>query len=80
MVDVRIQDRPAAVAAKSLWPTSKWWVATVTAVGSVVMLWLNAGMHVDTAVGIAVVGTVVQAVTSYLQPNHDTPGGVPPAQ
>jgi hypothetical protein len=81
MVDLQTTGRAAAggagSAAKSWWPTRKWWVATVTAIGAIVVLWLNEGMHFDTAVGVAMVGAVVQAFTTYLLPNQDTPGGVP---
>lgn len=65
---------------KSWMPTRKWWVTTVTAVGTIVVAALTGdGINTD-AETILVVGIVVQRVVGYIIPNEDTPGGVPLVQ
>jgi hypothetical protein len=61
---------------KSLLPTRKWWVAFVTSIAGVVVLWINAGAF-GKPVAIALVWAIVQAVGTWLVPNLPTPGGVP---
>lgn len=66
-----------ADAPKSLWPTKKWWAATVTGVGALATLWVQTGSWtVD--VTIVAIGLGVQRVVSWLTPNDETIGGVPP--
>jgi hypothetical protein len=67
---------PAVVGQKSAWPTRKWWAATITGLGAIATLLVQAGGFTP-AVWIALIGAVVQAVVTYLLPNADTPGGVP---
>jgi hypothetical protein len=68
--------RPKPGPRKSYWPTNKWWAATVIAIGAVATLWVTKGAF-DKDVMLATIGVIVQALTSYLVPNQDTPGGVP---
>ena len=76
MVDLQATGRTAAAAKKSWLPTRKWWAATVIALGAIATLWVTKGAF-DRDVAIAAIAAVVQAATSYLVPNQDTPGGVP---
>jgi hypothetical protein len=57
-------------------PTNKWWAAQVVAIGALLTLWVTTG-HWATDESVALIGLVVQAVTTYLVPNSPTPGGVP---
>lgn len=57
-------------------PTNKWVVAQVTAIGALVTMHLTTGGW-DTEESVALVGLLVQALSTYLVPNADTPGGVP---
>ena len=51
------------------WPTNKWWVATVTAAGTVwLMLWTGDGINTDDEKTI-IVGLVVQRIASYITRN-----------
>lgn len=61
---------------KSWMPTRKWWAATLVALGAIATLWVSKGTF-DRDVAIALIAAVVQAATTYLLPNQDTPGGVP---
>jgi hypothetical protein len=61
---------------KSWLPTRKWWAATITALGAIAVLWIQAGA-LTTSVAIALVGAIVQAGVTYALPNDNTPGGVP---
>lgn len=61
---------------KSLLPTRKWWAAFVTSVAGFVVLWITAG-EFSKEVTVALVWMLVQAITTWLVPNQDTPGGVP---
>ncbi len=67
---------PPAVRQKSAWPTRKWWAATITALGAIATMVVQAGGFTS-VVWVALIGAVVQAVVTYLLPNADTPGGVP---
>jgi hypothetical protein len=60
---------------KSLQPTRKWWVAQITAMAALLVAWVNVGAW-NRTVTIGLIGFASQAVTSYLTPNHDVPGGV----
>ena len=62
---------------KSLQPTRKWWVTQTTALAALLVAWVNVGGW-DKTVTIGLIGFASQAVTSYLTPNHEQPGGVPP--
>ena len=62
---------------KSRKPTRKWWVAQTTAMAALLVAWANVGAW-DKTVTIAFIGFASQAVTSYLTPNHELPGGLPP--
>jgi hypothetical protein len=61
---------------RSYYPTRKWMVAVVTAMGTFTVTWIQAG-RLTTELQIALVGIVTQSVVTYLTPNQDTPGGVP---
>jgi hypothetical protein len=63
-------------AQKSWLPTRKWFAATFTALGAIAVLWIQEG-GLTMAVGIALVGAIVQALVTYVLPNENTPGGVP---
>jgi hypothetical protein len=76
MVDLQATGSGASTAKKSWLPTRKWWAATVVALGAIATLWVTNGAF-DRDVAIAAIAAVVQAATSYLVPNQDTPGGVP---
>jgi hypothetical protein len=67
---------PPDTAQKSWQPTRKWIAATITALGAIAVLWIQAGSF-SMAVGIALVGAIVQALVTYVLPNDNTPGGVP---
>ena len=60
---------------KSLQPTRKWWVGQTTALAALVIAWVNVGAW-DKTVTVGFIGFASQAITSYLTPNHDLPGGV----
>jgi hypothetical protein len=61
------------------WPTRKWWAGTVTALASVVTIWIVQGAF-DTEVRLALVPVITHAIVAYLVPNASTPGGVPPSR
>ncbi|MFB4283535.1 MULTISPECIES: hypothetical protein [unclassified Nonomuraea] len=48
----------------------------VVALGALAVNWINTGQFTK-EIAIALVGLLVQAATTYLVPNQDTPGGVP---
>jgi hypothetical protein len=62
---------------KSSWPTRKWWVAQATAVGALVVALIEAKWDFNSSLQIVAVGLVVEAFSTWLIPNLDTPGGVP---
>ena len=76
MVDLQSTGRAGATAKKSWMPTRKWWAATVIALGAIATVWVTKGAF-DRDMAIALIAAVVQAATTYLVPNQDTPGGVP---
>jgi hypothetical protein len=76
MVDLQPTGPAAPIAKKSWMPTRKWWAATVIALGAIATVWVTKGAF-DRDVAIALIAALVQAVTTYLVPNQDTPGGVP---
>jgi len=76
MVDLQTTGRTPAAAKKSWLPTRKWWAATVVALGAIATMWVTKGAF-DRDVAIAAIAAVVQAATTYIVPNQDTPGGVP---
>jgi hypothetical protein len=57
-------------------PTRKWWAAQITGAGALALLWLATDGW-DTEESVALVGLLVQALTTWLVPNADTAGGVP---
>lgn len=61
---------------KSAKPTKKWIVTQITAVAAVATMWVTTGSW-DTEETVALIGLLTQASLGYLQPNNDTPGGVP---
>lgn len=63
-------------AAKSHWPTRKWWAALVTALAAFLVNWIQAG-EFSKEILIALIGVLAQAVVAYLIPNEASPGGVP---
>jgi hypothetical protein len=60
---------------KSLQPTRKWWVSQTTAMAALLIAWVNVGAW-DKTVTVGIIGFATQAITSYLTPNHELPGGV----
>jgi hypothetical protein len=62
---------------KSLWPTRKWFVAQATAGGSLVIALIEAEWDFTNPLQIVAVGLVVEAFSTWLIPNANTPGGVP---
>ncbi|SDL95043.1 hypothetical protein [Nonomuraea jiangxiensis] len=71
--------RSSTSTSKSWLPTRKWWSMLVVAVGALAVNWINTGQFTK-EIAIALVGLLVQAATTYLIPNQDTPGGVPIAR
>ncbi|NAZ77091.1 hypothetical protein GTQ99_16930 [Kineococcus sp. T13] len=67
---------PSAAPRASRHPTRKWLVAQITALGALLTLLLTTGGW-GAEENVALVGYLVQALTTYLVPNLDTPGGVP---
>jgi hypothetical protein len=63
------------VTKKSWLPTRKWVAAQVVALGAVAVSWIESGW--DATEEKLLIGIVVQALTTYLISNQDTPGGVP---
>jgi hypothetical protein len=61
---------------KSAWPTRKWFAAQVVAIGALLTMYVTTDGWDDEET-VALIGLVVQAFTTYLVPNQDTPGGVP---
>lgn len=61
---------------KSSLPTRKWAVAQITALAAIATMYLTTGSW-DIEESVALVGLLVQAATTWLVPNEDTPGGVP---
>lgn len=57
-------------------PTRKWWAAQITGAGALASLWLATDGW-ETEESVALVGLLVQALTTWLVPNSDTAGGVP---
>ena len=76
IADGTTQPASAAPAPKSLWPTRKWLAATTTAIGALLVLYIQQNGFTDEML-IAMVSAAVQAVVTYLIPNAETPGGVP---
>jgi hypothetical protein len=65
------------VTKKSWLPTRKWFAAEVTAAGTLAVMLLTGDKTVTDPEVVAIVGFVVQALTTFFLPNADTPGGVP---
>lgn len=61
---------------KSLLPTRKWWANQAVAIGGWLVALINANWHLTPALEITAVGIAVAALTAYLLPNENTPGGV----
>lgn len=55
---------------KSWWPTNKWWAASVTTAGTVVlMFWTAGGVDTDDK-KVVLVGLIVQRVVAYVARNE----------
>ena len=76
MLDVSPAPPGPSTPKKSWRPTNKWLAALVTALGALVVNWIQAGRF-TTEIQIALVGLITQCIVSYLTPNDNTPGGVP---
>ena len=63
--------------AKSRWPTNKWLATQVTASAALLTGWVTAGEWNKT-LSTTMIGLVAQAIVSYMLPNAESPGGVPP--
>jgi hypothetical protein len=61
------------------WPTRKWWVATVTAVGGLLATLASTGWDWTNEFTGAVITLATQRLVAYLVRNDETPGGVPAA-
>ncbi len=64
-------------AQKSNRPTNKWFATQVTALAALATMYFTTGGW-DVEENISLVGIVAQAAISWLVPNDNTPGGVPP--
>lgn len=74
--DAVVADAPA-LAEKSWMPTRKWIAAEIAAVGTFLVALIQNEWQLSSELQVVLVGLVVQAVTTYLLKNADTPGGVP---
>lgn len=72
-----VNPTPVTPAEPSLKPTRKWWVAQVTALAAIAVMYLTTGDW-NTEESVAAVGWLTQAVGTWLMPNDPTAGGVPP--
>jgi len=70
-------DVVAGVPQKSKRPTNKWFVAQVAAIGTFLVALIQNNWQLSSELQIVLVGLVVAAISTYLYPNSDTPGGVP---
>jgi hypothetical protein len=61
---------------KSWRPTKKWLVTQITAASALALMWVTTGSW-DQEETVGLIGLLTQAALGYLQPNEDTPGGVP---
>lgn len=60
---------------KKWFPTNKWWVATITAAGTVVgMLWAGDGVNTDEE-KLVLIGLVVQRLAAYATRNEKESNG-----
>lgn len=66
---------PISPAVKSALPTRKWIAALVVALAGVATSAVESGW--DDTEWKLLIGVAVQAITTYLIANQDTPGGVP---
>jgi hypothetical protein len=62
---------------KSRLPTNKWMATQVTAVAALLTAWVSADDW-DRTLSTTAIGLVAQAIVSYVLPNSESPGGVPP--
>jgi hypothetical protein len=67
---------PPVLPEKSWMPTRKWWAAQVVAAGALATMIVSTNSW-DTEETLAIIGWIVQSVTTYICPNADTLGGVP---
>lgn len=68
--------RVRSAAIKSAAPTRKWVAAQVVALAAIATMYVSTGGW-NQEESVALIGWFVQAATTYLVPNEDTPGGVP---
>lgn len=62
---------------RSAAPTRKWIAAQITALVGVILMLVTGDTTVTDPEKVAIGTFIVQAVTTYLVPNDNTPGGVP---
>jgi hypothetical protein len=62
---------------KSKLPTNKWLATQVTAAAALLTGWVTAE-HWNKTLTTTAIGLVAQAIVSYVLPNSENPGGVPP--
>lgn len=62
---------------KSPAPTRKWLAAQITAAVGVILMLVTGDPAVTDPEKVAIGTFIVQALTTYLVPNENTPGGVP---
>jgi hypothetical protein len=53
---------------KTWWPTNKWWAATITAAGGLLVTWVSVGAW-SKALTAATLTLVTQRVVAYLVPS-----------
>jgi ABC-type enterochelin transport system permease subunit len=62
---------------KSARPTNKWLAGQATLIGTFLIALIQNKWQLSSELQVTLVGLVIQAITTYLVPNTDTPGGVP---
>jgi hypothetical protein len=58
-------------------PTKKWWAATITGVGGLLVTLAATGWDFTPEMQGALITIGVQRIAAWLYPNDPTPGGVP---
>lgn len=66
------------IAVRRSWaPTTKWWAATIVAVGGILTTLSTQGWNWSPQFAGAVITIVTQRLVAYVVSNDDAPGGVP---